>query len=113
MVDLLVLETSAVRRVGSSPTFRTKYEVTRYALVVEWYTRWSKKPVPKGLWVRVSPNAPDYTCVYPRMVELVDTGDLKSPAERRAGSSPAPGTRFNSISKVRILFSCLHGVVKW
>jgi hypothetical protein len=24
---------------------------------------------------------------------MVDTGDLKSPAERRAGSSPAPGTK--------------------
>lgn len=27
-----------------------------------------------------------------RMVELVDTGDLKSPALSRVGSSPAPGT---------------------
>ena len=27
-----------------------------------------------------------------RMVELVDTTDLKFVAERRAGSSPAPGT---------------------
>lgn len=25
-------------------------------------------------------------------MKLVDTGDLKSPVERRAGSSPAPGT---------------------
>ena len=30
-----------------------------------------------------------------RVVKLVDTGDLKSPAYRkRAGSSPAPGTIF-------------------
>ena len=49
MVDVLVLEASVERRVGSSPTFRTKYKVTHYALVVERYTRWSKKPVPKGL----------------------------------------------------------------
>jgi hypothetical protein len=49
MVDLLVLETSVVRRVGSSPIFRTKLIETNYALVVEWYTRWSQKPVPKGL----------------------------------------------------------------
>ncbi len=28
------------------------------------------------------------------MVELVDTRDLKSLAEKRAGSSPAPGTIF-------------------
>ena len=29
---------------------------------------------------------------YARVVELVDTRDLKSLAEKRAGSSPAPGT---------------------
>ena len=29
-----------------------------------------------------------------RVVELVDTRDLKSLAEKRAGSSPAPGTIF-------------------
>ena len=33
-----------------------------------------------------------------RVVELVDTGDLKSPAYcKRAGSSPAPGTTFNPL----------------
>ncbi len=31
---------------------------------------------------------------YARVVELVDTRDLKSLAEKRAGSSPAPGTIF-------------------
>ena len=29
------------------------------ALVVEWYTRWFEKPVPKGLRVRVSLDAPE------------------------------------------------------
>ncbi len=29
---------------------------------------------------------------FARVVELVDTRDLKSLAEKRAGSSPAPGT---------------------
>ena len=29
------------------------------ALVVEWYTRWFEKPVPKGLRVRVSLDAPN------------------------------------------------------
>ena len=33
--------------------------------------------------------------IRPRVVKLVDTGDLKSPAHcERAGSSPAPGTIF-------------------
>ena len=27
--------------------------------MVEWYTRWSKKPVPEGLRVRVSLDAPN------------------------------------------------------
>ena len=27
--------------------------------MVEWYTRWSKKPMPQGLRVQVSPVAPD------------------------------------------------------
>ena len=31
---------------------------------------------------------------FARVVELVDTRDLKSLAEKRAGSSPAPGTIF-------------------
>ena len=31
----------------------------RNALVVEWYTRWFEKPVPKGLRVRVSLDAPN------------------------------------------------------
>jgi hypothetical protein len=39
-----------------------------------------------------------------RVVKLVDAGDSKSPAARRAGSIPAPGTigipyRFNSIAR--------------
>ena len=29
--------------------------------------------------------------------EMVYTGDLKSPVERHAGSSPAPGTKYNSL----------------
>ena len=29
---------------------------------------------------------------FARVVKLVDTGDLKSPGESHAGSSPAPGT---------------------
>ena len=33
---------------------------------------------------------------YARVVELVDTGDLKSPdLNSRAGSSPAPGTTYS------------------
>ena len=31
-----------------------------------------------------------------RVVKLVDAGDSKSPAARRAGSIPAPGTRYKS-----------------
>gem|GEM_PF-6385945 len=33
------------------------------------------------------------------MVELVDTGDLKSPGFGHAGSSPAPGTSDGAIAK--------------
>ena len=108
---MLVLEASAERRVGSSPTFRTRFKICPNGEIGS--TQEIQNLPLKSVSVRVRLRVPDYTCVYPRMVELVDTGDLKSPAERRAGSSPAPGTRFNSISKVRILFSCLHGVVKW
>jgi hypothetical protein len=32
------------------------------------------------------------------VVELVDTRDLKSLAEKRAGSSPAPGTISSTVS---------------
>ncbi len=54
MVDTKDLKSFAERRAGSSPAPGTKY----YAQVVEWYTRWSQKPVPKGLRVQVSPCAP-------------------------------------------------------
>ena len=37
-----------------------------------------------------------------RVVELVDTRDLKSLAEKRAGSSPAPGTIFILIDTFNI-----------
>lgn len=33
---------------------------------------------------------------HARVAKLVDAGDLKSPSERSAGSSPAPGTTLNS-----------------
>lgn len=39
-----------------------------------------------------------------RVVELVDAGDSKSPAARRAGSSPASGTSLISIDLNRGLF---------
>ncbi len=43
-----------------------------------------------------------------RVVKLVDAGDSKSPAARRAGSIPAPGTigisyRPDSIARLQIL----------
>src|SRR5262245_48145298 len=40
---------------------------------------------------------------YARMVELVDTRDLKSRGSGRvrAGSSPAPGTKINDLAPVR------------
>ena len=41
--------------------------------------------------------------IRPRVVKLVDTGDLKSPAHcERAGSSPAPGT---TVSTAVIFFT--------
>ena len=49
-------------------------------------------------------------CQYARVVELVDTGDLKSPGHcDRAGSSPAPGTILtvaNTLNYFRDLFTC-------
>ncbi len=36
--------------------------------------------------------------------EMVDTGDLKSPAERRAGSSPAPGTKMSTYNSAKALY---------
>ena len=37
------------------------------------------------------------------MVELVDTRDLKSLAEKRAGSSPAPGTISSTSVEIKIV----------
>ena len=42
----------------------------------------------------------DFTEYSARVVKLVDSGDSKSPAARRAGSSPAPGT----IDKAALFF---------
>ena len=53
MVYTVVLEATAARIESSSLSLGTKL-----AGVVEWYTRGSKKPVPKGLGVRVSSPAP-------------------------------------------------------
>ncbi len=53
MADTQVLEACAERCEGSSPSVRTKY-----LNVVEWHTRWSKKPVPRGLRVQVPPLRP-------------------------------------------------------
>jgi hypothetical protein len=46
------------------------------------------------------PQVIDFICA--RMVELVDTRDLKSrgPGRVRAGSSPAPGTKINNLAPV-------------
>ena len=41
-----------------SVSVRVRPKAPKYVLVVEWYTRWFQKPVPKGLRVRVPPNAP-------------------------------------------------------
>ena len=37
---------------------------------------------------------------YASMVKLVDTGDLKSPAARCAGSSPARGTKLGDVGEL-------------
>jgi hypothetical protein len=56
------------------------------------------------------------TCSIARVVKLVDAGDSKSPAARRAGSIPAPGTIGTSIDVNGRLFFCLkpfiHAVFK-
>jgi hypothetical protein len=51
----------------------------------------------------------DSTSFYARMVELVDTRDLKSrgPGRVRAGSSPAPGTKLNNLAPVSLRFLSL------
>ena len=44
-------------------------------------------------------------CVFTntaRVVKLVDSGDSKSPAARRAGSSPAPGTISGNPASMRV-----------
>ena len=47
--------------------------------------------VSTNIYYKISPISYRYRA---RVVELVDTRDLKSLAEKRAGSSPAPGTIF-------------------
>jgi hypothetical protein len=47
---------------------------------------------------------------FARVVKLVDAGDSKSPAARRAGSIPAPGTTHKSlILKVNLKPRLMHG----
>src|SRR5690606_25042683 len=46
-----------------------------------------------------------------RVVKLVDAGDSKSPAARRAGSIPAPGTIGTSIDVNGRLFFCLKAFI--
>lgn len=41
-------------------------------------------------------------CLIARVVKLVDAGDSKSPAARRAGSIPAPGTSLKSLVFIRL-----------
>ena len=43
---------------------------------------------------------------YASMMELVDIGDSKSPAEMRGGSSPPTGTTFRPLPLARV-FLCL------
>jgi hypothetical protein len=40
------------------------------------------------------------------VVKLVDAGDSKSPAARRAGSIPAPGTKLYAVLRVVQFFLC-------
>ena len=51
-----------------------------------------------GLQIRVHQFDSGIRLHFARVVELVDTRDLKSLAEKRAGSSPAPGTISTTIS---------------
>ena len=45
-----------------------------------------------------------------RVVKLVDAGDSKSPAARRAGSIPAPSTTYKSlILKANLKPQLMHG----
>ena len=37
---------------------------------------------------------------------MVDTGDLKSPDESRAGSSPAPGTKYGVVVQLVRISAC-------
>jgi hypothetical protein len=50
-----------------------------------------------GLQIRVHQFDSGIRLHFARVVELVDTRDLKSLAEKRAGSSPAPGTISSTI----------------
>jgi len=45
-----------------------------------------------------------------RVVKLVDSGDSKSPAARRAGSSPAPGTT-DKAARIHSLAAFFMGVL--
>ena len=46
-------------------------------------------------------------------MKLVDAGDSKSPAARRAGSSPAPGTTVNKAGSFHELSAFLLGQLLW
>ena len=58
-----------------------------------------------GLQIRVHQFDSGIRLHFARVVELVDTRDLKSLAEKRAGSSPAPGTISSKVSWVKKFIS--------
>ena len=59
--------------------------------MVEWYTRWSKKPMPQGLRVQVSPVAPDVDL----NASLAQWLEQATHNRLVAGSSPAGATRYS------------------
>ena len=55
---------------------------------------------------RLRSKAPRARSPKARVVKLVDAGDSKSPAARRAGSIPAPGTSIHAALHVVQFFRC-------
>lgn len=71
-------------------------------------------PGPPGKLARITYNGglscqpalnPQDSASPARVVKLVDAGDSKSPAARRAGSIPAPGTIFPPLGTMKLLIN--------
>lgn len=71
--------------------FETTDEMNRRKLSAGWQSGYAAAC--KAAYAGSIPTPASVFVAPARMVEWVDTGDLKSPALRRAGSNPAPGKR--------------------